>query len=133
VKNEHKESEGDPHHKHQRRALHRQLAAGGPARGVRAATAVVVNPTHIAVAHRYEPKECDAPYLVAKGRESDALALRRAAEQLGIPVVRDIPLARSLVQFDVGMEIPEELYQAAAAVLTAALDAGTAPAQSRPR
>lgn len=129
VKNEHKESEGDPHHKHQRRAMHRQLAAGGPARGVRAATAVVVNPTHVAVALRYQPKECDAPYLVAKGREADALALRREAEQLGIPVIRDVPLARSLVQFDVGMEIPEELYQAAAAVLTAALDGGTAPAQ----
>jgi len=152
VKNEHKESEGDPHHKHQRRAMHRQLAAGGPARGVRAATAVVVNPTHVAVALRYQPRECDAPYLVAKGREADALALRREAEQLGIPVIRDVPLARSLVQLDVGMEIPEELYQAAAAVLTAAepggpagacrppaasplvrgaLDAGTAPAQVR--
>ena len=122
VKNEHKESEGDPRHKQQRKAMHRQLAAGGPARGVRAATAVVVNPTHVAVALRYEPRECDAPYLVAKGREADALALRREAEELGIPVVRDVPLARSLVQFDVGMEIPEELYQAAAAVLTAALE-----------
>ncbi|HEY8207909.1 MAG TPA: EscU/YscU/HrcU family type III secretion system export apparatus switch protein [Myxococcaceae bacterium] len=129
VKSEHKESEGDPHHKQQRKALHRQLAAGGPARGVRAATAVVVNPTHVAVALRYRPEECDAPYLVAKGREADALALRREAEQLGIPIVRDVPLARSLVQFDVGMEIPEELYQAAAAVLTAALESGTAPAQ----
>jgi type III secretion protein U len=122
VKNEHKESEGDPHHKQQRKAMHRQLAAGGPARGVGKATAVVVNPTHVAVALRYEPRECDAPYLVAKGREGDALALRRQAEHLGIPVVRDVPLARSLVQFDVGMEIPEELYQAAAAVLTAALE-----------
>ena len=122
VKNEHKESEGDPHHKQQRKAMHRQLAAGGTARGVGKATAVVVNPTHVAVALRYEPRECDAPYLVAKGREADALALRREAEQLGIPVVRDVPLARSLVQFDVGMEIPEELYQAAAAVLTAALE-----------
>jgi type III secretion system FlhB-like substrate exporter len=112
VRNEHKESEGDPHHKHQRRAIHRQLAAGGPARGVRSATAVVVNPTHIAVALRYQPEECDAPYLVAKGREADALALRREAERLGVPIVRDVPLARSLVRFDVGMEIPEELYQA---------------------
>ena len=98
---------------------------------MRAATAVVVNPTHIAVALRYQPEECDAPYLVAKGREADALALRREAERLGVPVVRDVPLARSLVQFDVGMEIPEELYQAAAAVLAAALEAGTSPAQER--
>ncbi|HZN92688.1 MAG TPA: EscU/YscU/HrcU family type III secretion system export apparatus switch protein [Myxococcales bacterium] len=133
VKNEHKQSEGDPHHKHQRKAMHRQLAAGGPERGVRAATAVVVNPTHVAVALRYRPEECDAPYLVARGLEADALALRREAERLRIPVVRDVPLARSLVQFDVGMEIPEELYEAAAAVLAAALDAGAATAPARNR
>jgi type III secretion protein U len=120
VKREHKESEGDPHHKSQRKALHRQLAAGGPARGVQKASVVVVNPTHIAVALRYATEECEAPYLVAKGREVDALALRREAERLGIPVVRDVPLARSLVHYDVGEEIPEELYQAAAAVLRVA-------------
>jgi type III secretion protein U len=120
VKREHKESEGDPHHKSQRKALHRQLAAGGPARGVQKASVVVVNPTHIAVALRYATEECEAPYLVAKGREEDALALRREAERLGIPVARDVPLARSLVHYDVGEEIPEELYQAAAAVLRVA-------------
>ncbi|WP_309897440.1 EscU/YscU/HrcU family type III secretion system export apparatus switch protein [Archangium sp.] len=120
VKREHKESEGDPHHKSQRKALHRQLAAGGPARGVQKASVVVVNPTHIAVALRYATEDCEAPYLVAKGREADALGLRREAERLGIPVVRDVPLARSLVHYDVGEEIPEELYQAAAAVLRVA-------------
>jgi len=120
VKQEHKDSEGDPRHKAQRKALHRQLAARGPARGVGKATAVVVNPTHIAVALRYEPGECEAPYLVAKGREQDALVLKAEARRLGIPVVRDIPLARSLIHFDVGDEIPEELYRAAAGVLHAA-------------
>lgn len=131
VKNEHKESEGDPRHKGHRQALHRQLAAGGPARGVRRATAVVVNPTHVAVALRYDAAECEAPYLVAKGWEGDALRLRREAERLGIPVVRDVPLARSLVQHDVGMEIPEELYQAAAAVLAAALGPEAQPGKRR--
>lgn len=120
VKREHKESEGDPHHKSQRKALHRQLAAGGAARGVQKASVVVVNPTHIAVALRYATEECEAPYLVAKGREADALSLRREAERLGIPVVRDVPLARGLIHYDVGEEIPEELYQAAAAVLRVA-------------
>lgn len=123
VKQEYKQSEGDPHHKAKRKQLHRQLAAGGQARGVQKASAVVVNPTHIAVALRYDERECEAPYLVAKGREEDALKLRKEAEQLGIPVIRDIPLARSLVQFDVGEEVPEELYQAAAAVLKVALEA----------
>ena len=122
VKREYKESEGDPHHKAQRKALHRQLAQGGPARGVQKATAVVVNPTHIAVAIRYDTQECDAPYLVAKGQEEDALALRREAQRRGIPVVRDIPLARSLIHYDVGEQIPEELYQAAAVVLQVAME-----------
>ncbi|MCP3145081.1 EscU/YscU/HrcU family type III secretion system export apparatus switch protein [Pyxidicoccus xibeiensis] len=122
VRREHKESEGDPRHKGQRRALHRQLAHGGPARGVQKATAVVVNPTHIAVALRYDVQECEAPYLVAKAREAEALSLREEARRLGIPVVRDIPLARSLIHYDLGEAIPEELYQAAAVVLRTAME-----------
>jgi type III secretion protein U len=122
VKQEHKNSEGDPHHKSKRKSLHKQLANGGRARGVQKATAVVVNPTHIAVALRYAEDECDAPYIVAKAREEDALKLRQEAAALGIPVVRDIPLARSLIHYDVGEEVPEELYQAAAAILKVALE-----------
>ncbi len=122
VKEEHKSSEGDPHHKAKRKALHRQLAMGGPARGLKKATCVVVNPTHIAVALRYDESEADAPYIVAKGREEDALKIRREAKALGIPVVKDVPLARSLVHYDVGEQIPEELYQAAAAVLKVAFE-----------
>jgi type III secretion protein U len=83
---------------------------------------VVVNPTHIAVALRYDEAECDAPYIVAKAREEDALKLRKQAQSQGIPVIRDIPLARSLVHYDVGEQVPEELYQAAAAVLKVALE-----------
>ena len=131
VKQEHKKSEGDPHHKAKRKALHRQLATGGPARGVQKATAVVVNPTHIAVALRYDQAECEAPYLVAKGREEDAFEIRREAKALGIPVVKDIPLARSLIHYDVGEEIPEELYRAAAAVLKVALEYADADAHPR--
>ena len=122
VRREHKESEGDPRHKGQRKALHRQLAQGGPARGVQKATAVVVNPTHLAVALRYDAQECEAPYLVDKAREAEALALREEARRLGIPVVRDIPLARSLIHYDLGEPIPEELYQAAAVVLRTAME-----------
>lgn len=132
VKTEHKQSEGDPHQKSKRKALHRQLAAGGAARGVQKATAVVVNPTHIAVALRYDAAECDAPYIVAKGREEDALNLKREAKELGIPVVKDIPLARSLIQFDVGEEVPEELYQAAAALLKVALERKDSPSEETP-
>jgi len=131
VKREHKESEGDPRHKGQRRALHRQLAQGGPARGVQKATAVVVNPTHLAVAIRYDARESEAPYLVAKAREEDALALREEAQRLGVPVVRDIPLARSLIHYDIGEPIPEELYQAAAVVLRTAMESRDADEAAR--
>jgi type III secretion protein U len=92
----------------------------------------VVNPTHIAVALRYEESECEAPYIVAKGREEDALKLRKQAEELKIPIVRDIPLARSLVHYDVGEEVPEELYKAAAAVLKVALESKDRPAGETP-
>jgi type III secretion protein U len=122
VKQEHKNSEGDPHQKAKLKSLRKQVAMGGAARGVQKASAVVVNPTHIAVALRYAEDECEAPYIVAKGREEDALKIRREAQSLGIPVVRDIPLARTLVNYDVGEEVPEELYQAAAAILKVALE-----------
>ena len=122
MKQEHKSNEGDPHNKAKRKQLHQQISAGGPARGVQKATAIVVNPTHIAIALRYDETECDAPYIVAKGREEDALKIRKQAGQLDIPIVKDIPLARTLVNYDVGEEVPEELYQAAAAILKVAME-----------
>lgn len=120
VKQEHKNAEGDPHAKALRRAEQHRLAQGGPARGVKRATAIVVNPTHLAIAIRYDPSECEAPYLVAKGREGDAMKIRREAKANGIPIVKDVPMARALIHCDVGEEVPEELYRAAAAVLKVA-------------
>jgi type III secretion protein U len=122
LRREHREQEGDPRHRAHRRAAHRQLLLAGRARGVKAASVVVVNPTHVAVALRWAPDECDAPYLVAKGREEGARILRAEALVLRIPIVRDVALARGLVQYDLGEEVPEELYRAAAVVLHLALD-----------
>jgi type III secretion protein U len=121
LRREHREQEGDPAHRAHRRAAHRQLLLGGRARGVEKATVLVVNPTHLAVGLRWAPDECEAPYLVARGRAADAAELRRRALAQGIPVVRDVPLARSLILRDVGEEVPEELFLAAAAVLELAL------------
>lgn len=121
VRREHRQAEGDPHLKARRQSRHRQLLAGGTKQGVRQANVVVVNPTHIAVALRYDDQECEAPYLVAKGRDDHALAIRAEAKAAGIAIIRDVPLARSLIHFELGEEIPEELYQAAAAVLKEAL------------
>lgn len=122
LRREHREQEGDPRHRAHRRAAHRQLLLAGRARGVKAASVVVVNPVHVAVALRWAPEECDAPYLVARGRAAEAHVIRAEALALGIPIVRDVALARGLVQYDVGEEVPEELYRAAAVVLQHALD-----------
>lgn len=123
LKREHKESEGDPHHKAARKAAHRAALNGTTARGVAKANVVLVNPTHVAVALRYEPSEAGAPTIVAKGIGEQAARLRREARNLEVPVVRNVPLARALVRCDVGQEIPEELYEAVAVILREVLDA----------
>ena len=125
VRQEYKSQEGDPQHKSKRKALHRQLANAGPARSVAQATVVVVNPTHIAVALRYAPGECAAPYVVARGREDEAHEIRKAARLMKVPIVNDVPLARALVHCEPGDEIPEELFVAAAAILRTVLPGAT--------
>ena len=85
---------------------------------LRRATCLVVNPTHVAVALQHAPASDDAPVVLAKALGDAAAVLRREARRLGVPVVRDVALARALFRLaEVGEEIPEELYQAAAAVL----------------
>jgi len=127
MKQEHKQSEGDPHNKAKRKSLHKSLLAGTAARGVQKASVVVLNPTHVAVALRYDPKETTAPPLVAKGTDEEAAKIRHLARHFRVPMVRDVPLARALVRFDVGDEIPEELYQAAAVVLQQVYEMGALP------
>jgi type III secretion protein U len=115
VRREHEEEEGNPAHRAERRRLHRALALAGP---VSRATVVVVNPTHLAVALRHEREGDDAPRVIAKGTGLAAARIRSAARRAGVPIVRDVALARALHRLaEVGDEIPEELYDAAAAVL----------------
>jgi flagellar biosynthesis protein FlhB len=115
VRRERKDDEGDPLHRAMRRRLHRALLEAGP---VARATVVVVNPTHFAVALGHDRAAHGAPVVLAKGAGRDAAAIRRAARRAAVPVVRDAPLARALFRLaEVGEEIPEELYEAAAAVL----------------
>jgi len=97
----------------------RQMAAAGKRmmEAVPTADVVVTNPTHYAVALRYEPGK-DAPEVVAKGMDHVAKLIREAAREAGVPIVPDPPLARSLhASVEVGDVIPEELYQAVAHVL----------------
>lgn len=119
VKREAKESEGDPHLKSAREQAHHELMTQASLTAVRSATVVVVNPTHVAAALRYRDGEDDAPELVAKGEGSHAQRIIEAARAAGVPVVRDIPLARALVELEEGEQIPEALYEATAEVLRA--------------
>lgn len=117
VKQEHKQEEGDPHIKGMRRHLQEELAMSGAAVHVPKASVVVVNPTHLAIALRYDEESMGAPEVIAKGREELAAKIRELAEKHRIPVLRNVPLAHSLYAVELGREIPEELYEAVAEVL----------------
>ncbi|MCL2779760.1 MAG: EscU/YscU/HrcU family type III secretion system export apparatus switch protein [Polyangiaceae bacterium] len=118
VKREYKESEGDPQIKAARERAHQELLNSATVANVKNATVVVVNPTHIACALRYdESGGDDAPVVVASGQGDLAARMIEAARQYGIPVLRDVPLARALVELEVGVAIPEALYEAVAEIL----------------
>ncbi len=117
VKEEYKETEGDPLIKAQRRALHREILSQSLAAAVRDADVVLANPTHVAVALKYERGVSGAPIVTAKGADLMAAQIREIAGKSGVPIKRDIPLARALYLLEVEDEIPEELYEAVAVVL----------------
>jgi flagellar biosynthesis protein FlhB len=117
VKQEYKEDEGDPHIKHQRKHLHQQLLHESMAKNVPKASAVVVNPTHLAIALRYDESRMVAPKVTAKGQLLMAERILSIARQHRVPIVRNVPVAHSLYALEVGAEIPEELYEAVAEIL----------------
>ena len=118
VKREHKEDQGDPQLRGQRKRLHRQWSQQDARQAARNATALVVNPTHIAIAILYEPGQTAVPTITAKGEGPLAQMMRREAEEAGVPVIRDVPLARSLNFCAEEDEfIPEEFFDAVAEVL----------------
>jgi flagellar biosynthetic protein FlhB len=100
------------------RAIQREMAQQRMMEEVPEAEVVVTNPTEYAVALKYDPDEADAPIVVAKGRLLIAQKIRDIAEEHGIPIVQDPPLARALYKaVEVGKSIPENLYRAVAEVL----------------
>lgn len=117
VKREHKESEGDPQHKAERQRVHREIVEHQKLQSVATADCVIINPTEIAVALRYDPENMDAPQVVASGRRLQAQEIRRIARRHGVPVIRNVPLARALIELELAEEIPGELYEAVAEVL----------------
>ena len=118
IRDEIKEGEGNPQIKGQIRRLRRELLRRRMMQDVPKATAVIVNPTHYAVAIRYEMDRMASPLVVAKGKNYLALRIRQKAIDNGVPIVENPPLARGLyTAAEVGQEIPAEFYRAVAEVL----------------
>lgn len=118
VRQEHKESEGDPHVKGRIRQQQRSMARRRMMSEVPAADVVITNPTHYAVALKYRDGQGGAPRLVAKGAGMVAARIRQLAEEYRVPMLSAPPLARALHHnVELGQEIPAELYSAVAEVL----------------
>ena len=118
VKEEWKQMEGDPQIRSLRKQKQRQMAAARMMSALPDSTVVVTNPTHLAVALRYEDSMKGAPVVTAKGMDFMADRIRKVAGEHGIPILENKPLARALFRHvEVGQEIPVELYQAVAEIL----------------
>lgn len=119
VRDEHKQTEGDPHVKARLRQLRMERARTRMMAAVPKATVVITNPTHFAVALKYEMAEMAAPRVVAKGVDAVALRIREIANENEVPIVENRPLARALYDnTELDQEIPEEFYKAVAEVIS---------------
>jgi len=124
LKREAKENEGDPQAKARRKSTHRALVRGAIGR-TREASFVVVNPTHVAVALRYDPPAVPVPEVLVRALDEAALAVKALAREHGIPVVEHVGLARLLyAQGEPGRAIPPEAYVAVAQVVASLARAG---------
>ncbi len=118
IKDEHKEAEGNPQMKARVRRIQRDRARKQMMKEVPTATAVIVNPTHYAVAIRYSMESSGAPMVVAKGKNYLALRIKQKAIDHQVPIIENPPLARALyASCEPGQEIPAELYRAVAEIL----------------
>jgi flagellar biosynthetic protein FlhB len=118
IREESKEQQGDPQIKMRIRRMQRDLARRQMMKEVPTATAVIVNPTHYAVAIRYTMESSAAPIVVAKGKNYVAARIRRLAVEHQVPIVENPPLAQALYKSaEVGQEIPAHLYRAVAEIL----------------
>ena len=120
IRDEHKDSEGDPHVKARIRQVRAERAKRRMMAAVPGATVIVTNPTHFAVALKYEPDEgMNAPTVVAKGQDLIALKIREVATENRIPIIENPPLARMLyASAEIDQEIPVEHYKAVAEVIS---------------
>lgn len=124
VKDEFKNAEGDPQVKGQIRRKMQEISRRRMMQQLPEADVVITNPTHFAVALKYEPDQGRAPVVIAKGADYLAFQIREKAKEYNIEIVENKPLARIIYHnIDIGMEIPPELYQAVAEILAMVLSA----------
>lgn len=125
LKEDYRQSEGDPHVKAKQKQKRAEAARRRMMQAVPGATVVIANPTHFAVALKYEQGEDAAPLCVAKGVDSLALKIREIAEEAGVPVIEDPPLARALyAAVEVDDMIPTAHYEAVAKIIGFILGVG---------
>lgn len=119
IKEEFKQTEGDPHVKGKLRQLREQRARQRMMQAVPEADVVITNPTHYAIALKYDTKQMDAPVLVAKGADAVAQRIRELAKEHKVAIVENPPLARALFDgMEIGQMIPPEHYKAVAEVIS---------------
>ena len=119
VKDEHKQSEGDPMAKQRLRKVRMERAQRRMMQAVPDADVVITNPTHFAIAMKYDPETMSAPLLVAKGQDLVAFKIREIAEENDITIVENKPLAQALYfGVDIDDEVPEEHYKAVAEIIS---------------
>lgn len=125
VKEEYKQTEGDPQIKGKIKDMQRKMAMSRMMQAVPSADVVIKNPTHFAVALKYDPNKHAAPIVLAKGQDDLALRIIKVAEDAKVKVLENKPLARSLyAQTEIGKEIPVEHYGEIAEILVKILDLG---------
>ena len=118
VKDEYKQQEGDPQIKGKIRQKMQEASRRRMMQDIPKADVVITNPTHFAVAIRYDNTESEAPVVVAKGSDYLAQKIKEIARENNVQIVENKPLARTLyANVDIGQAIPPELYQAVAEVL----------------
>ena len=130
IKDERKQSEGDPIYKSRNRSIARDRSRRRMVNDVKNATFVVANPTHFAIALRYEPAKDKAPFVLAKGQDLIALKIREVAEENAVPVTEDRQLARAMYKFaQINAVVPPEFFIPLASIIRTLNNQQTASVQ----
>lgn len=118
VKKEYIQQEGDPQIKSERKRIHQETLENAAAQGIQEASVVITNPNHVAVALKYDDAVDLVPRVIAKGMGPRAKLIIAEANRHGVSIIRNVPLARDLQWLEINEEIPKNLYDSVAEVLT---------------